>query len=95
MFIGASIIILQGVTIGDRTIVGAGSVARSDVPSNSVFGGVPARHLCSYDGYIAKGLEAMKHSPIFDGTYTAENNIPESLKAAMNQQMKNGVGYVV
>lgn len=44
-WIGANATILQGVTIGENAIVAAGSVVSSDVPANSVVGGIPARHL--------------------------------------------------
>lgn len=42
-FIGVHCIILPGVTIGARAIVGAGSVVTRDVPADSIVAGVPAR----------------------------------------------------
>lgn len=42
-FIGAHSVILAGVTIGKKAIVGAGSVVNSDVPDNTRVVGVPAR----------------------------------------------------
>ncbi len=41
--IGARAIVLAGVTVGDHSIVGAGSVVMQDVPPNSVVTGNPAR----------------------------------------------------
>ncbi len=53
-FVGADSVILPGVSIGPRSIVGAGSVVAHDVPADTVVAGVPARRICSLDEYIAK-----------------------------------------
>lgn len=42
VWIGYGAIILSGVTIGDSSIVAAGSVVTRDVPPNSIVAGVPA-----------------------------------------------------
>ena len=42
-WIGARVVILPGVTIGEGSIVGAGAVVTKDVPDYSVVGGVPAK----------------------------------------------------
>lgn len=42
-WIGARVIILKGVTIGDYAVVGAGSVVTRDVPANCIAAGNPAR----------------------------------------------------
>jgi len=41
--IGSSATILCGITIGENSIVGAGSVVTKDVPPNTTVAGVPAR----------------------------------------------------
>jgi acetyltransferase-like isoleucine patch superfamily enzyme len=43
VWIGAGAMILPGVTIGDKCVIGAGSVVKDDVPSNSVVAGSPAK----------------------------------------------------
>ena len=48
-WIGAGAIILPGVTIGERSIVGAGSVVTKDVAPFSTVVGNPARCLTGYD----------------------------------------------
>jgi len=42
-WLGAGVIVLQGVTIGDNTVIGAGSVVTKDIPSNVVAVGNPCR----------------------------------------------------
>lgn len=42
-WIGAHASILQGVTIGENSIVAAGSVVTKDVPDNVLVGGIPAK----------------------------------------------------
>lgn len=42
-WLGAGVIVCPGVTIGDRSIIGAGSVVVKDIPEDSVAVGNPAR----------------------------------------------------
>ena len=44
-WIGANATILQGVTIGENAVVAAGAVVASDVPDNTIVGGIPAKYL--------------------------------------------------
>ena len=43
VWIGGNVTILPGVTIGDRAVIGAGSVVTEDIPADSVAVGAPAR----------------------------------------------------
>jgi len=43
VWVGARVVILQGVTIGDGAIVAAGAVVTKDVAPYSIVGGVPAK----------------------------------------------------
>lgn len=45
VFIGARSIICKGVTIGEHSIVAAGSVVVRDIPDNEVWGGNPAQYI--------------------------------------------------
>lgn len=50
VWIGGGAIILPGVTIGDRSVIGAGSVVVRDVPAAKVVAGNPARILRDLEG---------------------------------------------
>ena len=43
MFVGARSIILKGVTIGEHSIIAAGSVVTTDIPADCIAGGNPCK----------------------------------------------------
>jgi acetyltransferase-like isoleucine patch superfamily enzyme len=45
VWLGAGVVILDGVRIGNNSIVGAGSVVTGSVPGNTTVAGVPARSI--------------------------------------------------
>jgi maltose O-acetyltransferase len=45
VWIAANVVVLPGVTIGDNSIVAAGSVVTKDIPKNTLVGGVPAKKI--------------------------------------------------
>ncbi len=45
VWIGSNVKILKGVTIGENSIIANGSIVTNNIPSNSVWGGVPATFL--------------------------------------------------
>ena len=47
VWIASSCVVLPGVTIGDYSVVGAGSVVSKSFPSHSIVAGVPARGIAS------------------------------------------------
>lgn len=44
-WLGASVIVLKGVTIGENSIVGAGSVVTKSIPPNQIWAGNPAQYI--------------------------------------------------
>lgn len=43
VWLGAQVLVMPGVTIGDGCVVGAGSVVTRDLPANSIAVGSPAK----------------------------------------------------
>lgn len=63
-WLGAGVIVLPGVTVGDNTVIGAGSVVTKDIPSGVVAVGNPCRVLREIDErdfeYYFKGKKIPK-----------------------------------
>lgn len=45
VWIGANVVVLQGVTVGSRSVIAAGAVVICDIPPDSLWGGVPAKEI--------------------------------------------------
>ena len=90
VFVGHGTIILPGVRIGSRVVVGAGSVVTRDIPDNSVAAGNPARVIGTYDDFLKKHSEQMKTRPVYDTLWS--DKTPEE-KARMRRELEDGVGY--
>jgi acetyltransferase-like isoleucine patch superfamily enzyme len=58
VFIGARSILLPGVTIGERAVVGAGAVVARDVPPGMVVAGIPARAVKPVEEYAVARRDA-------------------------------------
>lgn len=65
VWIGANAVILAGVTIGDRAIIGAGAVVRRDVPPNAIVAGNPG---------VVVGARRPEEPPVSDGVGDAAEN---------------------
>ena len=49
VWVGSGSIVLPGITIGDNSIVGAGSVVTKDIPPNTIYAGNPAKFIKNID----------------------------------------------
>lgn len=54
VFVDSNTTILPNVEIGPNTIIAAGSLVNHNIPGNGVYGGVPAKYICSLDEFIEK-----------------------------------------
>ncbi len=61
VYIGNNVLLLPGVTIGNKVIIGAGAVVTHDIPDNSVAVGVPARVIKTADDYLEKAKRDSLH----------------------------------
>lgn len=61
VFIGLGAVILPGVNIGNKCIIGANSVVTKDVPDNSIVGGNPAKIIKSTDSFIERAKNDSLH----------------------------------
>ncbi|MBR9855646.1 MAG: acyltransferase [Algicola sp.] len=66
VFIGLNTMILPGSVIGDNIVVGAGSIVKGVLESNSVYAGSPAKLICSIEEYFEK------NKPDYDFVYGME-----------------------
>lgn len=53
-YIGSGAQIMPGVTIGEGSLVAAGSIVTKSVPSGVVVAGNPAKYVCTVDEYIER-----------------------------------------
>ena len=56
-FIGTKSIIMPNIEIGNDCIIAAGSIVTKDIPAHEVWGGVPAKYICSVEDYAEKCLK--------------------------------------
>lgn len=54
VYMGVRTLIMPGVTIGNRVVIGAGSIVTRDIPDNSVAVGAPARVIKTTDEYLVQ-----------------------------------------
>lgn len=67
-FIGAHSILMPGITVGDGSIVGAGSVVTRDVPAGTIVAGNPAR-------VVRTGIKTYRFGCLWDWETMSRNNM--------------------
>ncbi len=90
--IGTQTIILPGVEIGPRTIVGANSLVSKSLPADSVCAGNPARVICSLEEYLERHRVGKATQPTF--TYESRPLTPEA-RGSIRKAVENSDAYIV
>lgn len=88
VLIGTRCIILKGVTIGARSVIGCGSVVTKDIPSDCIAAGNP----CKVIRYLYENNISQMNKPlvtIITVCYNAVNDIEETILSIINQTYKN------
>lgn len=89
VFVGYSII-LPNVRIGNKVVVGAGTVVSKDIPDNSVVVGNPMRIIGTYDEYIEKHRKNMETGIVYD---VDPNKLTQEDKRRMLDEIE-GIAYI-
>jgi maltose O-acetyltransferase len=91
---GSRTVILPGVEIGPRTIVGANSVVSSSLPAGTVCAGVPAKAICSLDDYLSRHRERLANTRQFPwAEYNSEALTPERRRELL-AALEDGPCYI-
>jgi maltose O-acetyltransferase len=93
-FIGDSVIVLPGVTIGPDSIVGAGSVVTHDVPPRTVVAGNPAKMISLLDDYLIKIEAIRKSKKIYSEEYYIDK-LNERKRQEVLQSIGKTVGFII
>lgn len=57
VYVAGNASVIGNVHIGNRVIIGAGAVVTHDIPDDSVYGGNPAKFICSMDERLRREIE--------------------------------------
>lgn len=94
VFIGASSVILPGVSIGNNVIVGAGSIVSRDIPDGVVAAGNPVKILGTIQDFLDRKSDELSQFPLFGQEYTLNGDITDAQKQRMNELMDKRYGYL-
>jgi maltose O-acetyltransferase len=95
VYIGHGTIVLPCTTIGDDSIIGAGSIVKGTIPPKSVVVGNPARVVGTTEEYIERHRAQMSNRPVYptEGC-TVPGGIAEETMVRMREELRDGVGYI-
>lgn len=91
--IGTRSIILPGVEMGPRTLVGAGSVVSRSLPPDTVCAGSPAKVICSLDEYLERHRAKLTERPCFSYE-THGSPFDPVARAELQRATESGSAYI-
>lgn len=98
VFLGARSVILPGVTIGENSIIGSGSVVANSIPSDVVAAGNPAKVIRSLEEYIGGKRKEMKNAYVIEENYAAflntDSKAAMDYREVMKTRMRNNIAYM-
>lgn len=98
VYVGGFCVVLPGVTIGADAIVGAGSVVRQDIPSDSVAVGSPAQVVGSTEEFKQRNADRLAQSPRYESVWGLEGiggAVPVELQERMRADLSGGkIGFI-
>ena len=86
VMIGSNSVILYGTRIGPNVIIASGSVVTKDCEPNSVYAGVPARKIGTFDEYMARRMQAETSGKMSTTTHN-QRLTDQEIKNAWSQFM--------
>lgn len=92
--IGFGTIILPGVEIGPRVIVGANSVISRNIPPDTVVSGNPAKVVAKLDSFLNYHRLMMRKVPLFPYNEYGVNYLPASKRRELLEKLDKTFGYI-
>lgn len=92
---GYGAIIMPGVEIGPRVVVGANSVITRNIPPDSVVAGNPAKVVAKLEDFLRYHRLSLRKSPLFPYEEYGDHLLPpEKRKEMLDKLAKSAVGYI-
>lgn len=86
VFVGVQAIVMPGVTIGSRVVIGAGSVVTKDVPDDTVVAGNPARPVATYEAFADKVRRTAVPDDALKDASTYRERVERAIQVSANRR---------
>jgi maltose O-acetyltransferase len=93
--IGSRTVILPGVEVGPRTIVGANSVIAKSLPPDTVCVGSPAKVICSLEEYLDRHRQQISIGPTFPYDRYSLQHLDAARRAELVAAVRDRDAYIV